>query len=79
MNFERAFSCGNNKYYVTEHNGYLVVQRQDWLKRAFLGYARDIAAALALITHDARSSEIKAQPRSGSGEDVDSRGGDSFA
>ena len=58
--FERAFICGNNKYYVVACHGYFVVQRQDWFHRSFIDYARDLAEAITLIELDARSSQIKA-------------------
>lgn len=58
MASEYAFSCGNSKYYVVPEYGRLVVQRQDWLGRTFIGYAADIAQALALIKSDARSSRL---------------------
>lgn len=60
MEFERAFSCGNSKYYVTEHDGCFIVHRQDWLARTFIGYAHDLAEATALIIRDAKSSRIRA-------------------
>jgi hypothetical protein len=60
MAVERAFSCGNSLYYVVERYGCFVVQRQDWLGRTFISYARDLAAAIALIEADAGSSRIRA-------------------
>jgi hypothetical protein len=60
MASERAFICGNNKYYVVERYGRLIVQRQDWLNRTFVSYARDVAEAVAIIEADARSGRILA-------------------
>jgi hypothetical protein len=57
---ERAFSCGNNKYYVVECHGYFIVQRQDWLGRSFITYARSIAEAILRIEADARCWRIRA-------------------
>jgi len=57
---ERAFTCGNSKYYVAERYGYYVVQRQDWLGRSFVAYARDLAQAIAAIETDARCWQIRA-------------------
>jgi hypothetical protein len=48
MASEWAYTCGNNMYFVVEHYGHLVVQRQDWLGRTFVGYARNLADATAL-------------------------------
>ncbi|HTV35814.1 MAG TPA: hypothetical protein VMF12_05225 [Xanthobacteraceae bacterium] len=59
MASERAFTCGNNKYYVVEQHGYLIVQRQDWLGRTFIGYVREIKEAIARIEADAHSWQIK--------------------
>lgn len=56
---ERAFTCGNAKYYVVEQNGYLIVQRQDWLGRTFIGYAADVTEAIRRIEGDARCWEIQ--------------------
>lgn len=60
MSSERAFSCGNNTYYATECHGRLIVQRQDWLGRTFVGYACDIGEAIARIEADARCWQIRA-------------------
>lgn len=60
MESERVFICGNSKYYVIARYGRLLVQRQDWLGRTFITYARDVAEAIALIEADARSSRIRA-------------------
>ena len=60
MAAERALSCGNSKYHMVEAYGYFVVQRQDWFGRTFIGYARDMGEAMALIRSDARSSNIRA-------------------
>jgi hypothetical protein len=59
MESERAFSCGNSKYYVIECSGCFIVRRQDWLTRTFIGYAHDIAEALTLIRQNAGSSTIR--------------------
>jgi len=56
--YQQTFSCGNRKYYVTEHNGCFVVQRQDWIERTFIGFARDITGAIALVRHDAKSGRM---------------------
>jgi hypothetical protein len=56
---ERAFSCGNSKYYVVERGGCFIVRRQDWLTRTFIGYAHDIAEALTLIRQNAGSVTIR--------------------
>ena len=60
MASERAFTCGNGKYYVVEHHGQLTVQRQDWLGRTFIGYARDLGEAIKRIETDARCWQIRA-------------------
>jgi hypothetical protein len=60
MDFERTYTCGNGKYYVVECHGCFVVKRQDWFKKTFVGYARSLAEAIALIELDARSSQTKA-------------------
>ena len=60
MASERAFTCGNGKYYVVEQHGYLIVQRQDWLGRTFIGYAGDVAEAIKRIEADARCWQIRA-------------------
>jgi hypothetical protein len=60
MDGERTFSCGNSKYYVTTHDGYLDVRRQDWFTRTFIGYAADLAQAMELIKRDAKSYQIRA-------------------
>ena len=57
---ERAFSCGNSKYYVVESHGYFIVQRQDWLGRTFLTYAHSLAEAIARIEADAHCWRIGA-------------------
>jgi hypothetical protein len=56
----RTVRCGNSKYYVIERNGFLIVRRQDWLERTFIGFARDIEEVVALIRRDSRSGEIRA-------------------
>jgi hypothetical protein len=60
MASERAFICGNSKYYVVECYGTFIVQRQDWLGRAFITYARNLAEAIARIEADAHSWQIRA-------------------
>lgn len=60
MERKQTFRCGNNKYYAFEQNCCFIVRRQDWIEQTFVGYARDIAEAMALIRHDARSSQIRA-------------------
>ncbi len=57
---ERAFTCGNGKYYVLEQHGYLIVQRQDWLGRTFIDHARNLAEAIARIEADAHCWQIQA-------------------
>ena len=57
---ERSFSCGNSKYYVAESHGYFIVQRQDWLGRTFIAYARSLAEAIARIEADAHCWQIRA-------------------
>jgi hypothetical protein len=57
---ERAYACGNRKYYVHEAYGRFIVRRQDWLARTFVGYARDVPEALALIKRDAQSTRLRA-------------------
>lgn len=57
---ERAFTCGNKKYYVVECCGTFIVQRQDWFDRAFVTYARDLAEAIARIEADAHCWQISA-------------------
>jgi hypothetical protein len=56
---ERAFNCGNNKYYVVECYGYFIVQRQDWLGRTFISYAHSLAEAIGCIEADARCWQIR--------------------
>jgi hypothetical protein len=60
MATERAFCCGNSKYYVAECYGLLVVHRQDWLGRTFIGHARNYAEAMVLMQSDARSGRVRA-------------------
>jgi len=60
MEFEQTFSCGNNKYYVTKHDGCFGVRWQDWFTRTFIGYARDLAEVMTLIQRDAKSYRIRA-------------------
>jgi hypothetical protein len=60
MEYKQIFRCGDRKYYVSEQSGYFIVRRQDWIERTFVGYAQDIAEAIALIEQDARSNEIRA-------------------
>lgn len=60
MASEHAFKCGNSKYYVINYFGYLMVQRQDWFARSFIGFARDIPAAMTLIHRHAKSGRILA-------------------
>lgn len=60
MASEHAVSCGNNRYYIITYFGCFIVQRQDWFERTFVGFARDIAAAMALIHKDAKSGRILA-------------------
>jgi len=57
---ERTFICGNGKYYVVEQHGHLIVQRQGWFGRRFVGYAADLAQAIARIETDARCWQIRA-------------------
>jgi hypothetical protein len=57
---ERAFRCGNSKYYVVACNGHFIVQRQDWLGRTFISYAGDLAEAIARIEADARCWDVQA-------------------
>jgi hypothetical protein len=58
MASEHVYSCGNKTYYVVERFGQLIVQRQDWLGRTFIGYASGLAQATALIRSDAGSSQL---------------------
>jgi len=60
MASEWTYACGNHMYFVVERYGHLIVQRQDWLGRTFISYARDLAEATALIRSDARSSRLTA-------------------
>lgn len=60
MGLERTFSCGNSKYYVVECCGTYIVQRQGWLGRTFVTYARSLAEAIARIETDARCWQIRA-------------------
>jgi hypothetical protein len=60
MEFKQTFRSGNNKYYVVGQNGCFVVRRQDWIETTLVGYARDIAEAMALIRRDSRSGDIRA-------------------
>jgi hypothetical protein len=60
MTAERVFRCGISKYYAVVCHGYLIVQRQGWFERTFIGYARNLGEAVALIKSDARSSRIRA-------------------
>ncbi len=60
MPSEHAFSCDNNRYYIVAYFGYFIVQRQDWFERTFVGFVRDIAAAMTLIHKDAKSGRILA-------------------
>jgi hypothetical protein len=57
---QQIFNCRDSKYYVSKQNSFLVVQRQDWIERIFIGYARDIAEAMSLIRRDAGSGQIRA-------------------
>jgi len=57
---QRAFTCGNSTYYVTEQHGYLVVERQDWLGRTFIAFAGSLAEAIRRIEGDARCWQIQA-------------------
>lgn len=60
MASERAFTCGNSTYYVTEQHGYLMVERQDWLGRSFIAFADSLADAIRRIAVDARCWQIEA-------------------
>lgn len=60
MASERAFSCGNNKYYVVEDHGTFIVQRQSWFGRTFVTYARNLAEAIVRIETDAHCWKIRA-------------------
>ena len=57
---ERAFTCGTGKYYVTECCGTFIVQKQGWFGRSFVGYARDVAEAIARIESDAHCWTVRA-------------------
>lgn len=57
---ERAFTCGTGKYYVTECCGTFIVQKQGWFGRSFVGYARDVAEAIARIESDAQCWTVRA-------------------
>ena len=58
MASEWTYACGNHMYFVVERYGHLIVQRQDWLGRSFVGYARNLVDATALIRSDAKSSRL---------------------
>jgi hypothetical protein len=45
---------------VVESHGYFIVQRQDWLGRTFITYARSLAEAIARIEADAHCWRIRA-------------------
>ena len=60
MASERAFTCGNSKYYVVEQHGHLMVERQDWLGRTFIAFARDLKDAIGRIEADAQCWQIRA-------------------
>jgi hypothetical protein len=60
MASERAFICGNSKYFVVEHHGTFIVQRQNWLGRTFIAYAHNLAEAIACIEADAHCWQIRA-------------------
>lgn len=60
MEYKHSFKCGNNTYYVTKQDGRFIVSRQGWIEKALVGYARDMAQAMAFIRRDARSGEIRA-------------------
>ncbi|MGC1778626.1 MAG: hypothetical protein WBB34_11810 [Xanthobacteraceae bacterium] len=60
MASERTFTCGNGKYYVVEQHGHLMVLRQNWLGRTFIGYAGDLGEAIRRIEADARCRQIRA-------------------
>ena len=60
MASEWTYTCGNHMYFVVERYGHFIVQRQDWLGRTFVGYARNLVDATALIRSDARSSRLTA-------------------
>lgn len=60
MATERVFSCGNSTYYVVQWYSYFMVYRQGWLGRIFVGYARNLADAVARIERDAHCWQIKA-------------------
>jgi hypothetical protein len=45
---------------VVGQSGYLIVQRQDWLGRTFINYARNLAEAIACIEADAHCWQIQA-------------------
>jgi hypothetical protein len=56
----QTFRCGNSKYYVIKRDGCFIVRKQDWIETTFIGYARDLAEAMAFIRRDSRSSRIVA-------------------
>jgi hypothetical protein len=58
--WQRTFTCGSSKYYVVEQHGYLIVQRQDWFDRTFIGFARNLAEAIVRIEADSRCWQIQA-------------------
>ena len=60
MEFNQTFRCGNKSYHVIGSSGYFIIRRLDWIERIFIGYARDVAEAMALIRRDARSGQIRA-------------------
>jgi len=60
MQSKKILRCGNNKYYVIGQDSHFIVRRQDWIEETFIGYAHDMAEAIALIRNDARSVQIRA-------------------
>ncbi len=62
MEYTRTFDCGNNRYEVIGQHGHLVVRRQDWVEKVFIGYAHNIADVMTLIQRDAKSSTIRVRP-----------------
>ncbi len=62
MEHTHTFDCGNSRYEAIGQHGYLVVRRQDWVEKVFIGYAHDIAEVMSLIQRDAKSRTIRARP-----------------
>lgn len=60
MATERAFTCGDGRYYVTESHGTFIVHKQGWFGRSYVCYAHDLGEAITRIEADAHCWIIRA-------------------